>query len=270
MHNTLLFILVSSLFTALSAQIIDQSFPLGFDDQLYAFETVGRGDWVAAIRTGTHPAGPYNDSIFVLRFNQSGDLKWKHLVNAPQPEALYVNDLLSLEDGGVVLLYTETACDISSSPNNMVKIDSNGVQVWQKNIDPITFKEIVPNKLVLAPDGNLLGFHYSGVEKISTATGTVFSSAKLVGNNNDARLINLMPGTEDFIAANSEGFKLWKKGGDNYVCYGSIEANWVKKMEIISPTTALFLSGKDSKFYFLNIGSNLTITPLKDFDRQVR
>jgi hypothetical protein len=206
---------ISTLFAAFWAvsafgQTFDHSLGSGFSVESSILKPVPGGRWLLAGRSVPYPGALYQDSLFVAVVSHDGQVLWQHIVSAPAAEVHFWKDALPLPDGGAMVSFEATLCDVASDQLVVRRLTSTGAVVW--TLQSEGWSNRPPEHWHIAPDGNLIGMSFEKVWKVDIASGAVLWKADLLQSNTAYISSNvLIPGTENFLALGNPTYQVWQK-----------------------------------------------------------
>jgi hypothetical protein len=171
------------------------------------------GRWLLAGYENTQPGSLFTDSLFVTVVDALGQTIWRRPVPAPNEEVHDFNDVIPTPDGGVVVSINSTLCDVSADLQTLVVLNPDGTVRW--SLPPATLDDgVVPSKLAIGPDGNLIGIANCNVVKYNITTGAQLWSVPIpnsVGCGPED--FHLLPGTETLLLLSHQHFYQCKQTG---------------------------------------------------------
>lgn len=201
----------------LPAQTVDWSLPVGYSTFASLVEPYGPDKWLIAGRGEPETGAYFQDTLFVAVIGNDGQIHLRKNLTVPIEEVHYYHDLVALPDGGILVAFESTLCDVGGLIISVQRLDAQGNLMWEKTNGFVFGENRPPENWFVAPDGNLLGAAYNQIWKVNTNSGDIIWKAPLEGV--DGGTLNpfefeLLPGTEDFFAMGNPDFQLWKQSGD--------------------------------------------------------
>jgi hypothetical protein len=132
--------------------------------------------------------------------------------------------VLGTPDGGFVVTIQTIDCD-TGGPTFFRKYNANGHQEWE-SIDNSLWASggIVPDKVVVGPDGNLIGLKNKVLHKIGLHTGLdIWSKPMYAGKPFSIHDFALISGTEDAVAVGVPNLQRWHATGPANNPYYTLE-----------------------------------------------
>lgn len=257
--------------SSIKAQIVDRSLVAGFATSTELIVPYGTDKWLIAGLGEPELGAFFRDTLFVSIIGNDGAIVWRKNINLPLSEKHFWHDLLALPDGGMLISFESTLCDVGADVLTIQRLDSQGNLLWQKAGGFVFGTSRPPEKWFLAADGQLLGVAYDQVWKVSTNTGSVLWTAEMQGVlSGDASFFEVVkiPDSEDFFAIGNPTFQHWIKTGPTnapeYVLYGSLDNNGYYRSLTVGPN-ATFYSWRnfpESRIERIDLNFDLTTLPI--------
>ncbi len=195
---------------ALPAQTFDRSLNFGFENSADVLAPLSGGRWLVAGRGTPWPGLIVVDTIFALVIDASTNVLLEKRLSLPLAEVHKIGDALGTPDGGFLICASTGDCDACCGETVLQKFDAAGQLQWvQESVQGHPNVE----KLLLSPDGYVLGLTDKLITKFDPANGVVIWQA-YPGNefqHIEWQHLALLPGTEDIAMAAGRSLRLWKQ-----------------------------------------------------------
>jgi Secretion system C-terminal sorting domain len=190
----LLFIAYSN---PISAQIHENSQVFGLNAVAKVLREMPNSAWFVAGESTPFGA---KDSLYILVYNSDAQVTLRKTLKVPSGERHYIHDALVLNDGGFLIAFESTLCDVVGDQTVLQKLEANGDLAWEK-ISNWGESNALPHKLMLTPDGNVIGHRDGRFSKIDTQNGDVLWTKNVVDQIGGDYIFDcaLLRNTEDIL-----------------------------------------------------------------------
>ncbi len=212
----LLLFLSCILLQIVHAQTFECSLAAGISTSASLIEPYGDNKWLIAGRGEPEFGAYFQDTLFVAVVGDDGHIELRKNLSMPFEEVHFFHDLLALPDGGILVSFESTLCDVAGYVLSVQRLDAQGNLLWEKTNGFVFGETRPPENWFIAPDGNLLGASYNQIWKVNPNSGDIIWKAVLEGVNGgflNPFEFELIPSTEDFFALGNPDFQLWKQSG---------------------------------------------------------
>jgi Secretion system C-terminal sorting domain len=207
------------------AQVHDRTLRFGDVTAASHVAATGNDRWLVAGTTwAKYDAWYAIDSIFVATLNDAGEVLSIFFPALPPSETHFVNQLLPLPNGDLLLAFESTLCDVLYDISTVRRYNAAGEVVWEIMTDFQTWNS-PPRSWHIAPDGNLIGLIDNELWKINAETGATIWETILFDYQSSSDpmpyKITLVPGTENLLGIGSPTLSFWTQhvAGGGAVAY---------------------------------------------------
>jgi hypothetical protein len=230
-------LLIFNLFTPiLNAQIYENSQGFGLFASPKKLLPLASGAWGVI---GESTPFPGADSLYLLIYDAEAKITFRKTLKVPQGERHYIHDALVLADQTFLIAFESTLCDVVGDQTILQKINQNGEILWEK-ISNWGDENALPHKLMLTPDGNVIGLRDNKFSKINVLDGHFIWTKDVADQTENGYIFDcqLLPNSEDIVLTYSNFLITFKQEGTpidfNYVVTENLnfEPNYPGKIQV--------------------------------------
>jgi hypothetical protein len=252
-------VLMLTLFTysnVANAQIYENSQVFGLNAVTKVLRDMPNNSWFIAGESIPFGAP---DSLYILVYNAEAQVTLRKTLKVPAGERHFIHDALVLNDGGFLIAFESTLCDVVGDQTVLQKLDSHGELIWEK-ISNWGENNSLPYKIMPTPDGNIIGFRDGNFSKINTENGDVLWTRDVTDQIGGDYIFDcaLKPNSEDIlVTVNTHLITLVKEGTPtNFTYVVSDSLNFEPNYPGIIRQTEDWIFTFNSSFNFLARTSN--------------
>jgi outer membrane protein assembly factor BamB len=205
------FLLILGSIFNLSAQVYENSQGFGLSASPKILRTTPNQGWFVVGESYPFP-GP--DSLYILVYDNQANLQLRKTLKVPQGERHYIHDAVVLPDGNYLIAFESTLCDVVGDQTILQKIAQDGSLIWEK-ISNWGETYALPHKLMVTPDGNVIGLRDNKFTKYDAQNGADLWTKDVSDQTESSYIFDcqLLPNSEDIIlTVNSFLITLKKEG----------------------------------------------------------